>query len=132
MKEKFVSLPLQNRKGQKMNKHLISIVLACFMGLVLASCGKTSLVGTWVEPAAEGSLLGEVGFTLLENGEVKSINTGFREYKHWEQQGKKLIISGSISGSVPRDFADTLDIVSVNDKNLVVGSDGYTVTYQRR
>ena len=71
------------------------------MGLVLASCGKPSLVGTWVEPAAEGSLLGEVGFTLLENGEVKSINTGFREYKHWEQQGKKLIISGSISGSVP-------------------------------
>ena len=132
MKEKFVSLPLQNKNELEMKKHLIIIALCGLVGLFFASCSRSSIVGTWVEPAAEGSLLGEVGFTLLENGEVKSINTGFREYKHWEQQGKKLIISGSISGSVPRDFADTLDIVSVNDKNLIVGADGYTVTYQKK
>ncbi len=115
-----------------MNKHLITIALASMMGLFLASCGNESLVGTWVEPAVEGSYLGEVGFTFLENGEVKSINTGFREYKHWEQQGKKLIISGVINGSVPSEFADTLDIISVDKEKLVVGSDGYSVTYQKK
>ena len=112
-----------------MNKHLITIVLASAMGLFLASCGNNSLVGTWVEPAAEDSYLGEVGFTLLENGEVKSINTGFREYTHWEQNGKTLIIKGVINGSVPTEFADTLDIISVDKEKLVVGSDGYSVTY---
>ncbi|MBR1513385.1 MAG: hypothetical protein IJ622_03735 [Bacteroidales bacterium] len=115
-----------------MNKHLISIALASAMGLFLASCGNESLVGTWVEPAAEGSYLGEVGFTLLENGEVKSINTGFREYTHWEQNGKKLIIGGMINGSVPSEFADTLDIISVDKGQLVLGSDGYSVTYQKK
>ena len=58
-----------------MNKNLIIIALCGLMGLAFASCSHPSIVGTWVEPAAEGSLLGEVGFTLLENGEVKSINT---------------------------------------------------------
>ena len=62
------------------------------MGLVFASCSRPSIVGTWVEPAAEGSLLGEVGFTLLDNGEVVNINTGFREYKTWERNGDLLIL----------------------------------------
>ena len=70
-----------------MNKRLIFIALCGMMGLAFASCSHPSIVGTWVEPAAEGSLLGEVGFTLLENGEVLSINTGFREYKSWEKVG---------------------------------------------
>ena len=115
-----------------MSKHLITIVLVSLMGLVMASCGNNSLVGTWVEPAAEGSYLGEVGFTLLENGEVKSINTGFREYTRWEPKGKRLIISGVINSSVPSEFADTLDIISIDKEKLIVGSDGYSVTYQKK
>ena len=115
-----------------MNKHLITIALAMIMGLFMTSCGNDSLVGTWVEPAAEGSYLGEVGFTLLENGEVKSINTGFREYTHWEKSGKKLIISGVINGATTSEFVDTLDIISVDKEKLVVGSDGYSVSYQKK
>ena len=116
-----------------MNKHLIIIVLLFFMGLFMASCGQQSLEGTWVEPAAEGSLLGEVGFTMLENGEMVSINTGFREYKSWEKIGKKkLIIKGMINGSDPHEFADTLDVISVDDTHLVLGQDGYSVTYQKK
>lgn len=115
-----------------MRKNLIIIALSIALNFFLVSCNNHSLVGTWVEPAVEGSYLGEVGFTLLENGEVKSINTGFREYTHWEQQGKKLIISGTINGSVPSEFADTLDILSVDNEKLVVGSDGYSVTYQKK
>lgn len=114
-----------------MNKRLIFIALTLFMGLVMASCGTKSLEGTWVEPAAEYGL-GDVGFTLLQNGEVVSINTGYREYKQWEKVGKKLIIKGEYTGTNPHEFADTLDIISVDDEKLVLGQGEYRVTYQKR
>ena len=115
-----------------MNKHLIVIALCGMMGLAFASCSHPSIVGTWVEPAAEGSLIGDVGFTLLENGEVVSINTGFREYKTWEKVGDQLILNGTTNGSTPTSFADTNNIISLSENELVIGQDGYTVTYQRR
>ena len=115
-----------------MNKNLIIIALCGLMGLVFASCSRPSIVGTWVEPAAEGSLLGEVGFTLLENGEVVSINTGFREYKTWEKVGDKLILNGVTIGSNPTSFADTNNIISLDETQLVIGQDGYSVTYHRK
>lgn len=115
-----------------MNKHLIIIALAFVMGLFFASCSQPQLAGTWVEPAAEGSLLGEVGFTMHENGDMVSINTGFREYKSWEKLGKKLIIRGMINGSDPHEFADTLDIIKLDEQQLILGQDGYSVTYQRK
>ena len=97
-----------------MNKNLIIIALCGLMGLAFASCSHPSIVGTWVEPAAEGSLLGEVGFTLLENGEVKSINTGFREYQTWEKVGDKLILNGTTikSGVIPPVGVNTFDLPS--------------------
>jgi len=115
-----------------MNKHLIIIALCGMMSLLFASCSRPSIVGTWVEPAAEGSLLGDVGFTLLENGEVVSINTGFREYKSWERVGDMLILNGVTNGTTQASFADTNNIISLDEKQLVIGQDGYTVTYQRR
>ena len=115
-----------------MNKRLIIIALCGMMGLAFASCSRPSVVGTWVEPAVEGSLLGDVGFTLLENGEVVSINTGFREYTSWEKVGDKLILHGVTNGSAPTSFADTNNIISITENELVIGQDGYSVTYQRR
>ena len=115
-----------------MNKRLIIIALCGLMGLVFASCSRPSIVGTWVEPAAEGSLLGEVGFTLLDNGEVVSINTGFREYKSWEKIDDKLILNGVTNGTTPTSFADTNNIISLDDSLLVIGQDGYSVTYHRK
>ncbi len=115
-----------------MNKNLIIIALCGLMGLVFASCSRPSIVGTWVEPAAEGSYLGEVGFTLLENGQVISINTGFREYKTWEKNGNLLILNGTTNGSAPASFADTNNIISLDDSLLVIGQDGYSVTYHRK
>ena len=125
-------MPLQIKKDFKMNKRLIIIALCGMMGLVFASCSRPSIVGTWVEPAAEGSLLGDVGFTLLENGDVVSINTGFREYKSWERVGNKLILNGVTNGTVQSSFADTNTIISLDEKQLVIGQDGYSVTYQRK
>ncbi len=115
-----------------MNKRLIIIALCGMMGMLFASCSRPSIVGTWVEPAVEGSLLGDVGFTLLENGEVVSINTGFREYTSWEKVGDKLILNGTTNGSAPTSFADTNNIISLTENELVIGQDGYSVTYQRR
>ena len=115
-----------------MNKHLIVIALCAMIGLASASCSRPSIVGTWVEPAAEGSLLGDVGFTLLENGEVVSINTGFREYTTWEKVGDQLILNGVTNGSTQSSFADTNNIISLSENELVIGQDGYSVTYQRR
>ena len=128
----FLTLPLQIKKDFKMNKRLIIIALCGLMGLVFASCSRPSIVGPWVEPAVEGSLIGDVGFTLLENGEVVSINTGFREYTSWEKVGDKLILNGVTNGTVQSSFADTNTIISLDEKQLVIGQDGYSVTYQRR
>jgi len=115
-----------------MKKHLSIIALAFSMGLFLTSCNQPKLEGTWVEPAVEGSLLGEVGFTLLENGKVENINTGFREYKTWEKFGDKLILNGVENGYVTTDFADTNNIISLSDSLLVVGQDGYVITFHRK
>lgn len=115
-----------------MNKHLIIIALCGMLGLAFASCSRPSIVGTWVEPATEGSLLGEVGFTLLENGDVVNINTGFREYKTWERNGDLLILHGETNGYSHEKFSDTNNIISLDEKNLVIGQDGYSVTYLRK
>ena len=115
-----------------MKKHLSIIALAFAMGLFLTSCNQPKLEGTWVEPAAEGSLLGEVGFTLLENGKVENINTGFREYKTWEKVGDKLILTGVTNGYTTESFADTNTIISLDDSLLVIGQDGYSVTFHRK
>ena len=115
-----------------MNKHLVIIVLAFAIGLFATSCNQPKLEGTWVEPAAEGSLLGDVGFTLLENGKVENINTGFREYQTWERVGDKLILNGVTNGYSSTSFADTNTIISLNDSLLVIGQDGYSVTYHRK
>ena len=125
-------MPLQFKGVKEMNKRLIIIALCGVMGLIFASCSRPSIVGTWVEPAVEGSLIGDVGFTLLENGEVVSINTGFREYKTWEKNGDLLILNGETTGSAPTSFADTNNIISLNDSLLVIGQDGYSVTYYRK
>ena len=125
-------MPLQIKGVEEMNKRLIIIALCGLMGLVFASCSRPSIVGTWVEPAVVGSLIGDVGFTLLENGEVVSINTGFREYTSWEKVGDKLILNGVTNGTVQSSFADTNTIISLDEKQLVIGQDGYSVTYQRR
>ena len=125
-------MPLQNKGVQEMNKRLIIIALCGMMGLVFASCSRPSIVGTWVEPAVEGSLLGDVGFTLLEDGKVVSINTGFREYQSWKRVGDKLILNGVTNGTVQSSFADTNNIISLDENQLVIGQDGYSVTYQRR
>ena len=102
------------------------------MGLFFASCSQPSVVGTWVEPAREDGMTSEMGFTLLENGEVIPINMGYVEFQHWEKSGDMLYLSGAYTGTNPHDFVDTMKIVKIDDKELVLEQAGYQVTYQKK
>lgn len=115
-----------------MYKQLGIIALCGLMGLFLASCSRPSLVGTWVEPAQEDGITGEIGFTLLEGGEVLPINMGYSEFKTWEKKDNKLIFNGQYTGTNPHDFSDTLNIVEITDEKLVLEQAGYQVTYQKK
>lgn len=125
-------MPLQIRKDIDMNKHLITIVLACLMAVAFASCSHPSVVGTWVEPASEDGITGEKGFTLLENGDIVPINMGYAEFKTWEQSGDMIYFKGTYTGTNPHDFVDTMKIVKVDDQELVLEQAGYTVKYQKK
>ena len=115
-----------------MNKHLIVIALCGLMSLFLSSCGNKSLEGTWIEPAEDKGIVGEIGFTLLKDGSVIPINMGYSELQTWEKVGKKLIINGQYTGTNPHEFSDTLRIVKVNDTMLVLEQAGYIINYQRK
>ena len=115
-----------------MVKRLRIIALCGIVGLIFASCSRPSLVGTWVEPAAEDGILPEKGFTLLENGEIVPINMGHAEFKSWEQVGDMILFKGTYTGTNPHDFVDTMNIVKVDEKQLVLEQAGYTVSYQRK
>ena len=115
-----------------MAKHLRIIALCGFTALFLVSCGSKSLEGTWVEPAKEDGIVGEIGFTLLKDGSVVPINMGYSEFNAWEKVGNKIIFKGQYTGTNPHEFADTLNIVKLTDEELVLEQAGYTVTYQRK
>ena len=115
-----------------MTKYLKITALCAFMGLVFASCSGPSLEGTWVEPAQENGITGEIGFTLLESGEVLPINMGYSEFKTWEKVGKQLIFKGQYTGTNPHEFSDTLNIVELAEDKLVLEQAGYEVVYKRK
>ena len=125
-------MPLQINKEQEMNKHLIIIALCGLMSLFFASCSQPSLEGTWIEPAEEKGIVGEIGFTLLKDGTVVPINMGYSEFNAWEKKGGNIIFKGQYTGTNPHEFADTLRIVKVTEEELVLEQAGYTVTYQRK
>lgn len=116
-----------------MKKHLILTALSALFVTFMASCGNDSkIAGTWVQPKAEGSLVDEQGFTLLEDGNIICINTGFVEYQTWEKKGNQLIICGQYTGTAPHDFCDTMNIVQISKESMVLEQGGYEVTYVRR
>ena len=46
--------------------------------------------------------------------------------------GDLLILHGETNGYSHEKFSDTNNIISLDEKNLVIGQDGYSVTYQRK
>lgn len=115
-----------------MNKRLIIIALCGIFGLLFTSCNHPTIVGTWVEPASEDGLATEMGFTLLENGDMLPINMGYADFKSWEKSGDMVYFKGTYTGTNPHDFVDTMKIVKLDEQQLVLEQAGYTVTYQRK
>ena len=117
-----------------MKKHLRMIVFCCFAGMLFTSCDNSDkkIIGTWVQPKEETSFIDEQGFTLLDDGEVVSINSGNYNYTSWEKQGGKLIVKGAYTGSNPHEFCDTMNIKEVTDEHLILEQGGYEVTYVRK
>ena len=117
-----------------MKKGLIISAFCLLLGLGLTSCGnKAQLTGTWVEPAAENSAHGEVGFTLEKDGTVVPINMGYMQYETWEKVGDQLIIRGNYIGTNPHPFADTMWIDELTEEHLVLKDFwNFSVTYQRK
>lgn len=116
-----------------MRKHLILSALCCAMALFFTSCGnKNNIIGTWVEPKAESSFIDEQGFTLLEDGGIVNINNGNYDYRNWEKQGDKLILTGAYTGMNPHDFCDTMNIVEITEEHMILEQGGYQITYVRK
>lgn len=117
-----------------MKKYLRMIVFCCFTGMLFTSCDNSDkkIIGTWVQPKEETSFIDEQGFTLLDDGEVVSINSGNYNYTSWEKQGGKLIVKGAYMGSNPHEFCDTMNIKEVTDEHLILEQGGYEVTYVRK
>ena len=117
-----------------MKKHLRLIALCCFAGMLFTSCdnGNKKIIGTWIQPKDEMSIIDEQGFTLLEDGEVLDINNGYYNYQSWEKTGEKLILKGAYTGTNPHEFCDTMNIKEVTDEHLILEQGGYEVTYVRK
>ena len=49
-----------------------------------------------------------------------------------ETEKVRLILNGVTNGSTQASFADTNNIISLSETELVIGQDGYSVTYQRK
>lgn len=117
-----------------MKKHLSLFLFCCLAGLLFTSCDNSDkkIIGTWIQPKAESSFVDEQGFTLLEDGEVLSINSGNYNYQSWEKQGDILIIKGAYTGTNPHEFCDTMNIKEITDERMVLEQGGYEVTYEKK
>lgn len=111
-----------------MNRRVIQLIMGVVFSTILVSCGSTP-VGTWIEvPEREE----ENGFTLNKDGSVESINMGFYEFKTWNKKDNKMILNGIYKGSIQKEFSDTMNIVKLDKKNMVLEQGGYTITYKKK
>lgn len=101
--------------------------------MILVSCNRPSIIGTWIDPSTEEDITDSIGFTLQEDGKVVPINMGYSEFKSWEKtKDGRLVLNGSYTGTNPHEFSDTMNIVTVSKDSLVLEQGGYKVSYVRR
>lgn len=105
-----------------------------FFTLVLTTLGlmscTPSAVGTWVEASDNGTQ--EHGFILNKDGSAESLNMNYVEFISWEKKGDLLILKGVNTGSVKKEFSDTMKIERITKTDLSLSQAGYTVTYSRK
>lgn len=106
-----------------------------FIGMIVMLCmscqTKTvSLTGTWVQPIPGQESV--QGIRIEKNGAASSVNMHTLVYKHWEQQGNRLILSGeSIGNRVSGAFTDTLKIERLTADTLALARGNWKTVYIR-
>lgn len=105
-------------------------------GIILMLCmscttSKPSLEGTWVQSIPGQA--GEQGLCLEKGGVASSVNMNTLLFKHWQQQGNQLILSGeSIGNRQSLSFSDTLQVVRLTTDSLVLSKGDFKMIYTRR
>lgn len=116
-----------------MNKRLIFIILGSVWAIMLASCDRASITGTWIDVSSISPFVDSIGFTLNNDNTVSPINSGYYNYQTWEKVDDMLILKGAYTGgSNPRDFIDTMQIVTLKKDSLILQQGSYTLSYARR
>lgn len=103
-------------------------IMVVFVTLGFMSC-TPSAVGTWVDKASNS---GEKSITLYKDGTAKSSGMDFVEFKTWEKKGDLLIFKGNNTGSVKREFTDTMKIEKLTKTDMTLSQGGYTASYKRK
>lgn len=114
-------------------RNRIIILAGCLCAAMgLSSCGNPGVEGRWTAPVPgmEGQ---EQGFELKKDGTAESINTATLQYRTWERQDSKLILTGeSIGNHATIPFSDTLTIVSLDNGKLALKKGDLTIEYSRK
>ena len=110
---------------------VVAFVLLLFGGDKNLHSAEKLIVGTWLEHDENGSSLGGLGFTLFDNGGMLAVNSCNTEYKSWEIVGDKLLFKAIINDADSQELVDTLNIIHIDDKRLILGQEGYTMIYDR-
>lgn len=101
--------------------------------MLCMSCqdSKPSLSGTWVQPIPGQQ--GEQGIRIEKDGKASSVNMHTLIYRHWEQQGEKLILSGESIGNHQNSlFSDTLVIEKLTADTLALARGEWKTVYVRK
>lgn len=107
----------------------LSILLVVL--LVVASCGKPSLVGSWIQPIP-GMENQMQGIKLEKDGKASSINMHTLVYKSWKREGNQLILTGeSIGNGQTIQFSDDFEIVTLTEDVLILKVDDIELSYRR-
>lgn len=115
-----------------MRKALLFLAAA----IVLVSCHTNTkytereLVGLWVEPIPGMKTM--QGIALKEGGEACSINMATLLYKHWECNGRELLLTGkSVGNKQTIAFTDTLKIEKVSSDSLILIRGKMRIAYRK-
>ena len=113
-------------------RKLIATISLCLVSVVLlsllASCGGSPLVGTWVEINSQGNETG-TEIVLANDGTGSVTEDGLSGSLQWSVKGNQLFLTVSMCGvSDTTEFTYTLD----GDKLTMVDTEGETTVYRRK
>lgn len=102
------------------------------IAILTSACRQEpSLTGQWIEPVP-GTSDAIQGIELKENGDATSINMATLQYKRWNREGDRLILSGeSIGNHQTIAFTDTFEIGKLSTDSLILKKGDYMMSLTR-